>query len=207
MFLSCFILWLYLQYRGGRTYQRGFSDKLPAGINQFVSGDTHFQSVRDANRGRGRIDHQNQSQFTSRFEYRPPQSKANANANANVPPLRNYPNQAFRPPAFYNNQQQFGPQFQSPQQQQQFQQNQHPRNPQQQHFQQNQQTRNQKLLNYRNWEFAKKRPSPNCGIYCLFLYGLFCFWYCSLLIEFNFNVFWFTELNLYFTQFSKYVVS
>lgn len=157
-------------YRGGRTYQRGFSDKLPAGINQFVSGDTHFQSVRDANRGRGRIDHHNQSQFTSRFEYRPPQS--NANANANVPPLRNYPNQAFRPPAFYNNQQQFGPRFQSPQQQQQFQQNQHPRNPQQQHFQQNQQTRNQKLLNYRNWEFAKKRPSPNCDRFTILSYNI-----------------------------------
>ncbi|KAL8115921.1 hypothetical protein AgCh_022424 [Apium graveolens] len=145
-------------YRGRRI--RAFSDKLPAGI---VSGDTHFQSVRDVNRGRGQIDHQNHAQFNSRFshsEYPPSQS------NFNAPPLRYYPNQAFRSPPFYNNQQQFGHQFQSPQQQQ-------LRNPQQQqHYQQNQQSRNQKQLNYRNWEFAKKRPSRNCDRFTVLSYNI-----------------------------------
>ncbi|KAK1394721.1 carbon catabolite repressor protein 4-like [Heracleum sosnowskyi] len=146
-------------YRGGRT--RAFSDKVPAGISQFVSGDSHFQSVRDANRGRGRVDHHSQPQFNSRFshsEYRPPQSNSN-----------DHPNQAFRPPAFYNNQQQ----FQSPQQ---FQQNQQPRpqfrNPQQQHYQQNQQLRNQKPVDYRNWEYAKNRPSPNCDRFTILSYNI-----------------------------------
>ncbi|XP_063935531.1 carbon catabolite repressor protein 4 homolog 6 isoform X3 [Daucus carota subsp. sativus] len=145
-------------YRGSRR----FSD---AGINQFVSGDAHFQSVRDANQRRGRTDHHSHPQLNSRVshsDYRPPQS------NSNAAPLRYHPNQAFRPPAFYNNQQQ---QLRNPQDQH-FQHNQQSRNP--QYFQQNQQPRprNQKPLDYRDWEYAPNRPSPDCDRFTILSYNI-----------------------------------
>lgn len=77
-----------LQYRGGRNpWRRGYSDRPNiGGRGQFVSGDSHFRSVRDSN-----------------LEFR----QGSYSYQAVPPPPHYNQNQQFRQPPPYNRNQQF----------------------------------------------------------------------------------------------------
>ncbi|KAJ4843355.1 hypothetical protein Tsubulata_038658 [Turnera subulata] len=144
-------------YRGGRSqFRRSYSDRPysggGSGQEQFVTGDSHFRSVRDANLG-----------------YR----RGGAVANRGFSPRYNQ-NQQFRQPPpppqqqtvhrYQNQNQQFR---HPPPQQQPFgrYQNQHQQFRQGRLFDQNQnqavRPRQSKPLDYRSWEYAKTPPPPN----------------------------------------------
>ena len=111
-FFSNFLFWL--QYRGGRgQWRRGFSDRpytggraqvqtqtqtQSQGQSQFVSGDSHFRSVRDANLGFRQGDSggrfSNQTAFRPRP--RPPPPNPYNNQTQRFRPFD--PNQSVRPP-------------------------------------------------------------------------------------------------------------
>ncbi|CAK9176317.1 unnamed protein product [Ilex paraguariensis] len=163
------------QCRGGRTqWRRGFADR-PSGDgrgNQYVTGDSHFRSVRDANRGFRPVETENFSNhgsfrsqprphsfnprarpFHPRPHFYPPPPPLPFNSDPrppfdpNFPPFN--PNQPFRPPPppSYRNQQ-FRPQ---------------------------QQYRPQpsKPLDYRNWEHAKPGPPPHfCDRFTVLSYNI-----------------------------------
>ncbi|XAR70934.1 Poly(A)-specific ribonuclease [Bertholletia excelsa] len=158
-------------YRGGRNqWRRGFSDR-PSGAGdgrgQFVTGDEHFRSVRDANRGfrpPRRPNFVNQGASRPHFNPRPPQP-FNSPPSFNPPPFNNGPPPCSPPPRHSaplappsNHGQQFHPPpF--------FSQNE-PRPPQQVR------PRTQKPLDYRNWEFAKPGPAPYCERFTVLSYNI-----------------------------------
>lgn len=144
-----------MQYRGGRNqWRRRFSDHPSGGRGDYVTGDSHFKSVRDANLGfqQGeRGDFETNSGFQPRpFSPRPP----------------NYQNQPFTPRPHFNQNQSFNPRphfnqnqtFNPPPQ---FRQNQPFRQPQK--FR----PRPQRPMDYRNWEYSKPGPPPQCGNFSL----------------------------------------
>ncbi|GLT60920.1 hypothetical protein SLA2020_336600 [Shorea laevis] len=141
-------------YRGGRW--RGFSDRPYDGgrgqRGQYVTGDSHFRSVRDANLGFRRGDSGSGSDQTGGF--RPPP--------LNPRPPHYAQNAQFRQPSPYNNNNNNN----------QSQQNQPNRpfdpNP---GFRLRQQLR-QKPLDYRNWEYATELPPPNSERFIVLSYNI-----------------------------------
>ncbi|XP_059658083.1 carbon catabolite repressor protein 4 homolog 6 isoform X2 [Cornus florida] len=161
-------------YRGGRNQRRrGFSDRpFGDGRDQFVTGDSHFQSVRDANQGFRPVEREN---FANHRSHQP---SFNPPPRFNPPPQFNYrpplhhpppfnPNQHFRPPLGpplpFNQNQHFRPPLAPPSP---FGQNQPFRPPQQ--FR----PRPSKPLDYRNWEFARAGPPPQCERFTVLSYNI-----------------------------------
>ncbi|KAG2700050.1 hypothetical protein I3760_07G215500 [Carya illinoinensis] len=149
--------------RGGRW--RGFSDRSHTGGrgqgDHFVTGDSHFRSVRDANLGFRRGD---LASFADQTGFRPPPLNPrphpytqNAQFRQPPPPPYNNQNQRYRQPPPYNNQSQ---QFR-----------QHLRFDPNQAFRPPQQFR-PKPLDYRNWEYATQAPSPNCERFVVLSYNI-----------------------------------
>ncbi|KAK9273646.1 hypothetical protein L1049_018456 [Liquidambar formosana] len=147
-------------YRGGRNqWRRRFSDRPSSGRDDYVTGDSHFTSVRDANLGfqQGeRGDFETNSGFRPRpFSPRPP----------------NYQNQPFTPRPHFNQNQSFNPRphvnqnqtFNPPPH---FHQNQSFRQP------QTFRPRPQRPMDYRNWEYAKPGPPPQCERFIVLSYNL-----------------------------------
>ncbi|XP_038711580.1 carbon catabolite repressor protein 4 homolog 6 isoform X2 [Tripterygium wilfordii] len=138
-----------LQYRGGRTpWRRNFSDRSGTGDRgQFVTGDSHFQSVRDTNLGI------RQGGFSNQNGFRPQR------LNPRAPPYNQ--NQQFRhPPPFNHNQHQ---QFRQP-----------PPSDQNQQFRPPQQFRPRppRPLDYRGWEYAKTLPPPDSERFVVLSYNI-----------------------------------
>lgn len=140
-------------YRGGRgrnQYRRGFSDRTSDdGRDQFITGDSHFRSVRDSNQTFRPPMRESFNHRPSRFNGRVPQSRFNSH-----PPPSNYQPRQFnsrpppfdqsrssRPLGFNQNQQQFRP-------------------------------RPQKPLDYRNWECARTLPPPDCERFTVLSYNI-----------------------------------
>ncbi|KAJ0243291.1 Carbon catabolite repressor protein 4 6 [Hirschfeldia incana] len=161
-----------LQYRGGRARGRGrgrggrsFSDRpyndAGGGRGQFVTGDSHFQSVHDANlefrlgnRGSSssssnldprRFNHvQQQPPFNHNYQFRPPPPRgqwqpSGQNYSACPPPPQLYQNQMPRPP------------------------------PQRSSFRQRPRS---KPSDYREWEYAKTAPSPGSEKFVVLSYNI-----------------------------------
>ncbi|KAJ7958737.1 Carbon catabolite repressor protein 4-like 6 [Quillaja saponaria] len=86
-------------FRGGQNrWRRGFSDRPYAGgRGQFVTGDSHIQSVREANLG---FQQEDDGSFSNQTGFRSPPS------HPRPPPPYNY-NGQFRPPPRYGQNQQF----------------------------------------------------------------------------------------------------
>ncbi|KAA8521485.1 hypothetical protein F0562_012158 [Nyssa sinensis] len=149
-------------YRGGRnSLRRGFSEQSSGdGTDQFVTGDSHFRSVRDANRAFRPAERGN---FAKNSNFRPqPRPPYSQRPHFNPPPPLDHPlpfnqNQTYRP------QQQFRPPFGPPPV---FNQNQQFRSPQQ--FR----PRPPKPLDYRNWEFARPGPPPHCERFTVLSYNI-----------------------------------
>ncbi|KAL7182003.1 hypothetical protein ACSBR1_040840 [Camellia fascicularis] len=136
------------------TWRRDFSDRPSAGgggRGQFVTGDSHFQSVSDANRGFRPVEGPN---FAIRPQSRP---HFNPRRHFNPPPPFN-PSPTFNhPPPHFS----YPPPPPPP-----FQQNQPFRRPQQFRPQ------SPKPLDYRNWEFAKPMPPPRCERFTVLSYNI-----------------------------------
>ncbi|KAJ4883029.1 Carbon catabolite repressor protein 4-like protein 6 [Raphanus sativus] len=160
-------------YRGGRARGRGrgrggrsFSDRPynDAGGRggQFVTGDSHFQSVHDANlefrhgfRGSSnldprRFDHVQQPPFNRSYEFRPPPPQVQWRPN-HPPSGQSY--SACPPPQFYQNQMSRPP---PPQQRSSF----RPQRPRSKHS------------DYREWEYAKTAPSPGSEKFIVLSYNI-----------------------------------
>ncbi|KAF8115869.1 hypothetical protein N665_0025s0312 [Sinapis alba] len=153
-------------YRGGRGRARGrggrsFSDRPynDAGRGQFVTGDSHFQSVHDANlefrhgnRGSSsnidprRFNVGQQPPFNQNYEFRPPPPRGQWQPN-HPPSGQNY--SACPPPQFYQNQM--------------------PRPPPQRSFRQRPRS---KPSDYREWEYAKTAPSPGSEKFVVLSYNI-----------------------------------
>ncbi|KAL3498287.1 hypothetical protein ACH5RR_041019 [Cinchona calisaya] len=146
-------------FRGSRSWGRGlrsYSDRSSSdgrdSPQQFVSGDSHFWQVRDANRG-----------------FRPPYDRANR-SSSNFPP-----SSSFGPPPNHYNPRLH--QLESQQQQPRYGFNQQFRlrglqqQQQQQHFRPPP-PRPPKELEYRNWEYAKPGPPPECERFTILSYNI-----------------------------------
>ncbi|KAL2543864.1 Carbon catabolite repressor protein 4-like protein 6 [Forsythia ovata] len=139
--------------------RRPYSDKPSGSDSQFVSGDSHFQSVHDTNQGFRPADF---SKFPSprqpNYGTVPPQSQYGSGQQFyGLRPQfsRPTPQQPYRPPPQFRpvappfgHDQKFRPQ------QQQF----RPRAP--------------KPADYRSWEFAKPGPSPHCERFTVLSYNI-----------------------------------
>ncbi|GAB4854138.1 hypothetical protein Ancab_022722 [Ancistrocladus abbreviatus] len=156
------------RYRGGRglvrgRWQRNYSER-PFGDNnnQFVTGDSHFQSVRDTNlgvqRGSGNNSYLGGSNNFANFVY-----------NSGFQPQPYAPRPRSRPP--FNPRLQFNlnqpPPFTQPlpfhvnQQLHQHQQQQPPLR-----------RRKPKPADYREWEYAKSQPPPECEHFVVLSYNI-----------------------------------
>nr|VDD20056.1 unnamed protein product [Brassica rapa] len=162
-----------LQYGGGRGRARGqgfgqggrsFSDRPynDAGGHQFVTGDSHFQSVHDANfefrhGNRGvsssssldprRFNHVQQPPFNQNYQLRPPPPQAQWRPNH--PPSGQSYSACPPPPQFYQNQMS--------------------RPPPQRSFRQRPRS---KPSDYREWEYAKTAPSPGTEKFVVLSYNI-----------------------------------
>ncbi|GAV70542.1 Exo_endo_phos domain-containing protein [Cephalotus follicularis] len=146
-------------YRGGRCVgPRGVSIRpYNAERGQFVSGDSHFQSVREANFRSRQGDRGNFARNRPPFQQPPPPYNQDQQYHRKPPPPY-YQNQQFRPPHAY------------PRQPPPFDQNQALPPPRQQH--QSRQPRRQKPLDYRNWEIAKTAPPTNSERFVVLSYNI-----------------------------------
>ncbi|CAL9229942.1 unnamed protein product [Arabidopsis halleri] len=155
-------------YRGGRGRGRGgrsFSDRPynnDAGRrDQFVTGDSHFQSVHDANfrfrhgesyrQPQPPLDQRQQPPFNQNYEFRPrPPSRGQwqqFRQPNHLPSNQSYA--AYPPPPFYQNQMS--------------------RPPPQQSFRQRPRS---KPSDYREWEYAKTPPSPGSEKFVVLSYNI-----------------------------------
>lgn len=159
--ISSAIMSLRPPFRGGRCWSQGpgrgwrnYSDR-PLGdcrdyFPQFVTGDTHFHQVREANQG-----FRPQYDGGSYRNFPPPSSFSYSHPNyRNVPPSTQH--------HFDHNRQ-----FDRAQPPQQSLSNQQFRLPQQQF-----RPRPPKNLEYRNWEYAAPAPPPNCERFTILSYNI-----------------------------------
>jgi len=146
--------------RGGRSFSdRPYNDD--AGRDQFVTGDSHFQSVHDANfrfrhgepyrQHQPPLDQRQQPPFNQNYEFRPP------------PPSRGQWQQ-FRQPNQFPSNQNYAACPPPP-----FYQNQMSRPPPQQSFRQRPRS---KPSDYREWEYAKTPPSPGSEKFVVLSYNI-----------------------------------
>ncbi|KAL0736111.1 hypothetical protein Bca4012_012321 [Brassica carinata] len=161
-------------YRGGRGRGRGrggrsFSDRPynDAGRGQFITGDSHFQSVHDANlefrhgirgssssnldpRRFNHVQQQQQPPLNQNYEFRPspPPRGQWQQPNHHPPSGQNY--SACPPPPFYQNQMSRRP-------------------PPQHSFRQRPRS---KPSDYREWEYAKTAPSHGCEKFVVLSYNI-----------------------------------
>ncbi|VVB14071.1 unnamed protein product [Arabis nemorensis] len=139
------------QYRGfrgrGRGGGRSFSDRPynDGGRDQFVTGDSHFQSVHDANR---EFRHGNRVSSSNLDPRRPGQWQQFHQPNQYPPSNQSYA--ACPPPPFYH-------------------QNQISRPPPQRSFRQRPRS---KPSDYREWEYAKTAPSPGSEKFVVLSYNI-----------------------------------